>query len=359
VRDLYEVLGVNRGASASEIKRAYRKLAHKLHPDKNPGDKTSEDRFKEISVAYEILSDDDKRRKYDRMGAAGVGMGEGAGAQNFGDVFSELFGDFFAGRRAKSSKERGKDRRYTLEVDWRTAIFGGERTLEVTRQSRCVSCSGTGVKPGTAPQICHACGGGGEIRVQQGLFSVGKKCNYCRGRGRIITHPCVACGGEATVSKQASLTVRIPPGADEGTTLRYPGEGEAGRDGGPSGDLRVVLAVKPHAVFRREGADIHVELPVSFREAALGAQVEVPTIDGRVRMRVPPGTQNGRVFRLRGKGAPRLEADGRGDQHVTIVVEVPEQLSDDARATLEKLEALDDKKHLPRRAALWKNFETD
>jgi molecular chaperone DnaJ len=357
VRDLYEVLGVNKGAPKSEIKKAYRRLAHKYHPDKNPGDKTAEERFKEASMAYEILSDDEKRRRYDHLGAAGIGGGAAGGpgfGQNVGDVFSDLFGEFFGGRgRQKPARERGRDRQYTLEVDWRTAVFGGEQAIEVTRQTRCTSCSGTGSKPGSSPQICHACGGGGEVRVQQGLFAVSKRCNYCKGRGRVIAHPCSSCDGEGSRAQKASLKVRIPAGADEGTTMRYPGEGEPGRDGGSAGDLRVVLSVKPHPVFRREGADIHLELPVSFREAALGAQVDVPTIDGRVRMRIPPGTQGGRVFRLRGKGAPRLDGDGRGDQHVTVVIEVPEQLSPALREKLEQLEALEDAAHLRRRAALW------
>ncbi len=362
MRDLYEVLGVSRGASSAEIKKAYRKLAHKYHPDKNPDDKHAEERFKEASMAYEVLSDDDKRRRYDRLGAAGVGMGgeggaQGFGAQNFGDVFSELFGDFFGGKGRRPHKERGKDRSYNLEVDFRTAVFGGERSIEVTRQVRCPTCTGTGSKPGTSPQLCHACGGGGELRVQQGLFSVSKRCTFCKGRGRIITQPCPTCQGEGAREQATSLKVRIPAGADQGTTLRYPGEGEAGKEGGPPGDLRVVLAVRSHPVFRREGADIHVELPISFREASLGAQVEVPTVDGRVRMRVPPGTQNGRIFRLRGKGAPKLSGEGRGDQHVSVVVEVPEQLSDAARRTLEQLDELDRDEHLPRRRALWSHFD--
>ncbi len=361
MRDLYEVLGVDRRASTDEIKKAYRRLAHKYHPDKNPGDAAAEERFKEASFAYEVLSDGQKRKRYDRFGAAGVGNSAHgpsaqAYAQNFGDVFSEIFGDFFGRGRGKRG-ERGSDRQISLHVEFNTAVFGGERTIEVPRVSRCENCSGTGSKPGSAPQICHACGGSGEIRVQQGLFSVAKKCTYCRARGKVITHPCGVCAGEGRTSRTAQLRVRVPPGAADGTTIRYSGEGEPGPGGGPAGDLLVVLGVAVHPVFKREGADIHLELPVSLREAALGAHVEVPTIDGRVRMKIPPGTQSGRVFRLRGKGAPLLGAQGRGDQHVTVVIETPQLFNEDERQLLATLERLDDARHLPRRAEMWKHFD--
>ncbi len=366
MRDLYEVLGVEREASGDEIKRAYRRLAHKYHPDKNPNDPAAEERFKEASVAYEVLSDEDKRRRYDRLGHAGVGtggdgqgfggFGGAAAGAGFGDVFSEIFGDFFGGKKGGKQRERGKDRRFTLAVDWQAAIHGAERTIDVPRTTKCQACSGTGSKPGSAPQICHACGGGGEIKVQQGLFTVSKRCTFCKGRGKIVTHPCKSCDGLGHSEQRTTLKVRVPPGADDGTTLRYPGEGEPGHGGGGPGDLLVVLSVEAHPVFKRQGADILVELPVSVREAALGAQVEVPTIDGRVRMRLPPGTQSGRVFRLRGKGAPALSGGERGDQHVTVVVETPQELTPVEQKIVEQLERLEHERHLPRRAAFWKNF---
>jgi molecular chaperone DnaJ len=356
--DLYDVLGVSRDASADEIKRAYRKLAHRYHPDKNPDDPAAEERFKEASMAYEILSDAEKRRRYDRMGAAGFRSGAwtpggGGVPPNFSDVFSELFGDFF-GRREKREKKRGRDRTYKIKVDFRTAVFGGERTLDVMRTQSCHVCKGTGAQPGSTPQLCRACGGSGQIKVQQGLFTVSKRCTYCKGRGRVITAPCPSCNGAAIVDRRAQLKVRVPPGATDGTVVRYAKEGEPGVNGGVPGDLRVVIEVELHPVFRRDGADIHLELPVSFRDAVLGAHVEVPTVDGQVRMRLPAGTQSGRVFRLRGKGAPRLDGGGRGDEHVTVVVETPESLSDEERHLIERLERLEDDRHLPRRATLWR-----
>jgi len=361
MRDLYETLGVARQASAAEIKKAYRRLAHKLHPDKNPDNHEAEERFKEATLAYEVLGDPAKRRRYDELGSLGAGLHGhegGAGAQNFGDVFGEIFGDFFGGRK-KPPRERGADRVVTLAVDFATAVFGGERTLEVPRPSACRACSGTGAKPGSAPQLCLACGGGGEIKVQQGLFAVSKRCTYCKGRGRLIIDPCAECGGKGTLERLAQLRVRVPPGAGDGTTLRYSGEGESGQRGGSAGDLRVVLEVQPHALFRRDGADIHLELPISFREAALGAQLEVPTLEGPVRMRIPAGTDSGRVFRLRGRGAPRLHGEGRGDEHVTVIVEVPQALDETGRRLVEGLTVLDDASHSPRRAAFWAAVEKD
>ena len=369
MRDLYEVLGVNRDASASDIKKAYRSLAHRYHPDKNPGNSSAEEKFKEATHAYDILCDADKRQRYDRFGAAGVGAGgpsdyaqAGAGfAQNVGDVFSEIFGDFFKGARPgapgggpRQPREKGRDRSIPLTIDFATAVSGGERTVEVTRSQRCGSCTGTGAKPGTTPALCHACGGAGEIRAQQGLFSVNKRCAYCRGRGRIITDPCRDCDGQGQVERRAHLKVKIPAGAATGTTLRYAGEGETGNHGGTAGDLRVVLEVGAHPVFKREGADLFCDLPVTFTEAALGGQVDVPTLQGQVRMKVPPGSQTGKVLRLRGKGVPRLGNDKEsGDLHVTVVVETPQALSDAQRALYEQLQALDKPDTYPQRQALW------
>lgn len=359
--DYYKILGVSRTASADEIKTAYRKLAHKYHPDKNPGDTVAEERFKEASEAYEVLSDPKKRKQYDRFGRVGAGFGGGArpgagAAPGFGDVFGDIFGDFFSGTRrgSRTTRERGRDRTYTLKVSFDMAASGGEKVIDVKRGKKCDTCTGTGAKPGTSPQLCQACGGSGEIRVQQGLFSVSKRCGYCNGRGRIINHPCMTCGGEGRIEILTQLKVKIPAGADDGTTLRYAGEGEPGVNGGPPGDLRVVLEVLPHPVFKRDGADVHLELPITFVQAALGATVDVPTVDGKVRMKIPPGTQAGTVLRLRGKGVARLSGSGRGDQHVILKVEVPRGLSRSEQKLVEQLEELNDGRHYPEREAFWK-----
>lgn len=353
--DLYAVLGVERSATADDIKRAFRRLAHQLHPDKNPGDKQAEERFKEATHAYEVLSDPGARQRYDRMGAAAHAASEPRrtpAGQGVGEVFSEIFGDIF-GKRGATVRERGKDRRLELEVDFRTAIFGGEQIVQVTRSQRCSGCRGTGARPGSAPQLCHACGGSGAIHVQQGVLEVNRRCNYCRGRGKIIAAPCAPCQGLGIIETPAQLRVKVPPGVEDGTTLRYAAEGEAGVGGGPPGDLRVVLNVAPHPIFERQGHDLHCELPVPLVDAALGAYVEVPTLDGRVRMRLPPGTQTGRVFRLRGKGVPLAGGEGRGDQHVTIVVEVPQNVGDRERALLEQLRACQSAGSYPRFEEFW------
>ncbi len=346
-RDYYQILGVARSASAKEIKRAYRRLAHRYHPDKNTGEPRAEERFKEITEAYDVLGDPERRRRYDRFGAASVGGGRAA-ASSFGDVFSEIFADFF-GRRERG-RAAGRDRHETLTVDLRLAVQGGERTLQVLRARRCAACAGTGARPGTAPQICHACGGSGEIRVQQGLLSVSKACGYCKARGRVITDPCPACSGEGHRNEQAQLKVRIPPGTADGTVLRYVGEGEPGGAGGKAGDLRVTIRVEPDPLFRRDGADLFVEVPITFAEAALGAQVEVPTLSGLVRMTIPPGTQSGRVFRLRGKGVPQGEG-APGDQQVTVIVETPVGLEPAVRQRLTEVAELADERHYPLRSA--------
>lgn len=363
MRDFYDILGVSRTADEKEIKRAYRRLAHELHPDKNPDNKQAEERFKEATIAYDVLSDPKKRKKYDRVGAAGWSGTSSPGAADFeeaarnvGDVFSEIFGDFFrSGKRPAGSarKERGPDRRVDLSIDFETAVKGGERIVDIDRATRCTVCAGTGAKPGSSPQLCHACGGAGTVKVQQGLFSVSKQCGYCDGRGRIVIDPCSACDGKGSQSRPTKLRVRIPPGSSNDTTLRYSGEGEPGINGGPSGDLRVVLRVGAHGLFRREGDDIHVEVPVPVYDAALGGSVEIPTLWGSVKMKVPAGTQPGSVFRLREKGAPRA-GGGRGDQHVTIAIEVPEQISATQRRQLEALRDGANKDAFPRTAAFQK-----
>lgn len=348
MRDYYEILGVSRDATPNDIKRAYRKLAHRHHPDKNPGDRAAEERFKQASEAYETLSDPNKRRDYDRFGrSAGF-------AQNVSDVFSELFTDF-VGRRAERGRVRrkGRDRTVDLHVSFREAIAGGERTLEVTRSTRCDGCSGTGARPGSLPQICHACGGTGEIRVQQGVVSVGKRCTYCKGRGKIITHPCKRCHGSGDIDVPAELRITIPPRADHSTELTVRGEGERSPTGGEAGDLRVVLHIDPHPFFERQGQDLACEMPITLVEACLGGPVEVPTFDGKVRMTIPPGTQTGRVFRLRGKGITDAADSRRGDQLVTVRVEIPQQLNADEQALVARLDELDEARHYPERTAVW------
>ena len=362
MRDFYEVLSVSRDATPADIKKAYRRLAQQYHPDKNPGNKNAEERFKEASHAYDILGDDNKRQRYDRFGAAGVeGGASGADAfgrgfkQNVGDVFGEIFGDIF-GRRTSRGQLRGKDRTLTISIDFATAMRGGEQQVTVMRTQRCSPCSGTGAKPGTVPQLCQACSGRGELRAQQGMLSVNKRCTYCRGRGKIIAEPCQTCNGGGAVEQPTQQQVKIPVGAANGLVLRYAGAGLPGQGGGPPGDLCITLQVGPHPAFRREGDDLYCDVPITVAEAALGGQVDVPTLDGRVRMKVPPGTQSGRVLRLRGKGVPRA-AQSAGDLHITVVIETPQSLSETDRSLLAALTQLDDETHYPLRAALWQKFK--
>lgn len=348
--DFYEVLGVDRKATTAEIKRAYRKLALRYHPDKNPGDAKAEERFKQVTQAYEILSHADKRKRYDRYGHT-TPSDFAQDGQHFSDVFSEIFGDFLGRKKPRST--RGADRQYTLTVNFETAVLGGERSLDVTRNQACEACAGTGAKPGSTPQICHACGGSGELRVQQGLFAVSKTCGYCKGRGRIIAEQCATCHGRGASERSAKLKVRIPPGSQNGTVLRYAGEGDPGTGRAPAGDLLVSVQVEPHLLFERLGEDLRITVPIAVHEAALGTQIEVPTIDGSVRMTVPAGTQNGAILRLKAKGVPR-PSGGRGDQHVVIHVEIPRHLSASEEALLRALEQLDDARHYPERASFRK-----
>ena len=358
MKDPYEVLAVSRDASPDDIKHAYRRLAHRFHPDKNAGSTAAEERFKEATRAYGVLSDPVKRRDYDLHSHDEAQGSHGAGERSrgdAGDMFSQVFGDVARRRGGGGRTRRGSDRLLRLQVDFATAIAGGERTVEVPRWQRCRRCIGTGAKPGTAPQICHACGGTGEIRIEWGLAAVAKKCSYCKARGKIISEPCRTCGGSGFIEVGAPLRVCIPRGVENGTVLRFPGGGGLGQGMGPPGDLRITLEVASHPVFRRAGLDIHVELPVTIVDAALGAQVEVPTLDGCVRMTVPPGTQSGRVFRLRGKGIADA-AGARGDQHVAVLVETPQDVGERERRVLDALRVLDTPEHYPQRRALWRQI---
>jgi molecular chaperone DnaJ len=346
-RDYYEVLGVERGASAQDIKKAYRKLAVKYHPDKNPDDPSAEDAFKEAAEAYSVLSDDDKRAVYDRYGHEGLRGGPQVNTDIFreftdifggGSIFDDLFGDFFGGRRSRSV--RGSDLRYDLEITFDEAVHGTETRILVPRAELCDACGGSGARVGTQKRVCPTCGGHGQVRMQHGFLVVARPCGNCRGTGQIIPDRCPGCSGVGQVVKERELTLKIPGGVDNGSRVRRTGEGEPGARGGPPGDLYVVLTVKGHPIFRREGDDIYLELPITFPQAALGTELEVPTIDGSERVSIPEGTQTGTIVKIRGKGVPRLDAGGRGDHLVVVNVVTPTKLTKEQRALIEKLSAL-------------------
>ena len=340
-RDYYEVLGVARQASAPDLKSAYRKLAMQYHPDRNPEDKAAEERFKEASEAYEVLSDPEKRGRYDRFGHSAVPFDFGGGFNGSGinEVLSEIFGDIFGGRSRRGGRSRGSDLRYNLELSFEEAAFGTEVSVKIPRPKRCEACEGTGSKDKQVHH-CTACGGTGEVRHTQGFFSVSRPCGSCGGAGTVATTPCAKCRGLGRQESETTLSVKIPAGVDSGTRIRLVGEGEPGEQGGPPGDLYVVAHVKEHPIFVREDAEVLCEVPISFAQAALGTHLEVPTLEGKVKMRVPSGTQSGKVFRLKGKGIAHLHGGGRGDQHVRVVVETPTDLSSQQRELLEQFAEL-------------------
>jgi len=340
-RDYYEVLGVPRNASDQEIKSAYRRLALKHHPDRNPGDAQAEERFKEAAEAYGVLGDPDKRRRYDAYGHAGLGGGaQGFDPTIFAD-FSDILGDFFGfgdafGRRR--GPRRGADLRYNLDVSFEEAAFGMQTQLRIPRAERCAACSGSGAAPGTHPTSCPTCRGSGQVTFQQGFFSVARTCSHCRGSGRIVAEPCKTCRGQGQLPIERTLQIQIPAGVDNGSQLRIGGEGEPGALGGPSGDLYVVLRVADHAFFKRDGTHLVCEMPVGVAQAALGATIEVPTLDGaRAKLHVPEGTQSGTVLKLRGQGIPALGGRGRGDLHILVRVVVPKHLNAEQRRLFEQL----------------------
>jgi molecular chaperone DnaJ len=334
LRDYYELLEVPRDATDAELKAAYRRLALQFHPDKNPGDRACEERFKELAAAYAVLSDPEKRARYDRFGPAAAG--DPFAGTPFGsvqDLFSSLFGDLFGGARRR--KPQGRDLRYTLELDLGEAVLGCERAIAFDSREACGVCEGSGARGGTSGlRRCGTCEGRGEIRVQQGFFTIGKTCGSCGGHGKVPTDPCGECKGAGVLPRKREFAVKIPPGTVDGGVKIVRGQGEQGRRGAPPGDLHVIVRVRAHALFERQGDDIICELPLTFPQAALGVQLEVPTLEGRVKMKVPPGTQSGRVFRLRGKGVPRPSGQ-RGDQHVRVIVETPTELTDRQRELLE------------------------
>jgi molecular chaperone DnaJ len=343
-RDYYEVLGVGRDAAEADIKKAYRRLAMKHHPDRNPGNPEAEASFKEAKEAYEVLSDADKRAAYDRFGHAGVGGQQGMGggfssAEAFSDIFGEVFGDIFGGgRRGRSQVFRGADLRYELELSLEQAVAGDSIDLDLKTQVECTRCSGQGAEPGTSPVTCKTCGGAGQVRVAQGFFSIQQTCPHCGGSGSMIERPCRECAGRGRVRKLKTLKVKVPAGVDNGSRIRLSREGEAGRNGGPPGDLYVDITVREHPIFTREGQHLSCEVPVSFATAALGGSVDVPTLDGNVVLKVPPETQSGSVFRLRGKGVRSVRAHGVGDLFCRVQVETPVSLSAEQKQMLRAFE---------------------
>ncbi len=358
-RDYYEVLGVQRNATEAEIKKAFKKLAMKYHPDRNPDNKEAEDKFKEAKEAYDVLSDGKKRAAYDQFGHAGVqgGMGGGPGAgggASFSDVFGDVFGDIFGGGgRSGQRVYQGADLRYNLELNLEEAVAGTSVKIRVPTLVACQECNGSGAKKGTTPTTCPTCHGQGQVRMQQGFFSLQQTCPRCHGNGRIITDPCNTCHGEGRVQKQKTLSVKVPAGVDNGDRIRLSGEGEAGENGGPPGDLYVQIAVREHPIFKRDGSDLFCEVPVSFATAALGGELEVPTLDGKVKLKVPSESQSGKLFRLRGKGVKSVRGSHVGDLLCKITVETPINLSVRQKELLQEFEnsLQGNGKHSPRHSS--------
>jgi molecular chaperone DnaJ len=353
-RDYYEVLGVARNASEAEIKKAYRRLAMKHHPDRNPDDKSAEAKFKEANEAYEILADAQKRAAYDQFGHAGVdpsmaagargggGFHGAAGGANFADIFGDVFGDIFGGGGGggrRGQVYRGADLRYNLELSLEEAVRGTEVRIRVPTLETCETCKGSGAKAGTAATPCATCGGHGQVRMQQGFFSIQQTCPACRGSGKVIKSPCETCHGQGRIKASKTLSVKVPAGVDEGDQIRLAGEGEAGESGAPAGDLYVQVRLKPHDLFKRDGDDLHCEMPVSFATATLGGDLEIPTLDGRASLKIPPGTQTGKVFRLRGKGVRNVRSHATGDLYCHTSVETPVHLNKRQKELLEEFEA--------------------
>ena len=354
-RDYYEVLGIKKNASNDEIKKSYRRLAMKHHPDRNTEDSEAESKFKEAKEAYEVLSDSDKRAAYDQFGHDGVRGGPPGGgfsAEGFGDIFGDVFGDIFGGgRRSRSQVFRGADLGYELRLDLEKAVSGDSVTIEVPTQVTCEECHGSGAAKGSEPVKCMTCGGAGQVRMQQGFFAIQQTCPACKGAGTVITNPCSNCHGRGRVSKSKRLSVKVPEGVEDGDRIRLSGEGEAGRNGGPPGDLYVEIRVSPHKIFHRSGADLSCEVPISFGTAALGGEIELPTLDGHVSLKIPAGTQSGKNFRLRGKGVTTVRDRRRGDLFARVAVETPINLTAEQESFLRSFDdsiSADGDKHSPR-----------
>lgn len=363
-RDYYEVLGVERGADDREIKKAYRRLAQKYHPDRNPDDDTAAEKFREVSDAYEVLADSDKRAAYDQFGHAGVdgqgdgfgggGFGGAGGAGGFSDIFGDVFGDIFGGaggRRGPNGAARGSDLRYNLEIDLEEAVAGTTVDIRVPRLVECDRCHGDCAEPGTSKRTCSTCNGMGQVRMQQGFFAVQQPCPTCHGQGQSVDTPCRKCHGEGRVQETRTLSVKIPAGVDTGDRIRLNGEGEAGVNGGPAGDLYVQVAIKAHDIFERDGRDLYCEVPINFVDATLGGELEVPTLEGRVKLRIPPETQTGKLFRLRGKGVTSVRGGPPGDLLCRVVLETPVSLTSEQKDLLRQFQGSLDKggkRHNPR-----------
>ncbi len=364
-RDYYTTLGVNRDASDEDIKKSYRKLAMKHHPDRNPEDKASEEKFKEAKEAYEVLSDTRKRAAYDQFGHAGVNPSAGFGAAGarggqegfggfadaFGDIFGEIFGGQAGGRGRGGGVYRGADLRYNLELSLEEVARGTEAKIRIPTLEPCETCHGSGAKPGTQPKTCPSCQGQGQVRVSQGFFSIQQTCPQCHGTGKIIPEPCATCGGAGRIKKHKTLSVKIPEGVDQDDRIRLSGEGEAGLNGGPPGDLYVVVSLKPHPVFQRENSDLHCEMPISFATAALGGEIEIPTLDGHANIKIPAETQTGQVFRLRNKGIKAVRSSTHGDLYCHVAIETPVKLTGRQKELLREFETIigeDPARHNPR-----------
>ena len=357
-RDYYSVLDVSKNASEADIKKAYRRLAMKHHPDRNPDDKSAEEKFKEAKEAYEVLTDTQKRATYDQFGHAGIDaarQGGGGAGQDFGDIFGEVFGDIFGGQRrgggGRSQVFRGADLRYELELDLPQAVFGHSVEIDIPKLMECEICHGTGAAKGHSPTTCETCNGQGQVRVSQGFFQLQQTCPRCRGSGKVVKNPCDKCLGQGRIRKHKKLSVKVPAGVDTGDRIRLGGEGEAGRNGGPPGDLHVEIAVREHAIFQRDGEHLSCEVPVSFATAVLGGAVTVPTLEGDVSLKIPAETQSGRVFRLRDKGVKPVRGGPRGDLFCKLAVETPVKLNSEQRELLRKFDASlrgDSTNHTPR-----------
>ena len=372
-RDYYEVLGVSKGASEDEIKKAYKKMARKYHPDLNPGDKAAEESFKEVNEAYEVLSDPNKKARYDQYGHAGVDPNFGAGGAGFdgnfdfgdlGDIFGSFFGGGFGGggrRTNPNAPQRGESIRMSLAISFEEAAFGCEKEITVDRMEECGTCHGSGCAPGTSPEVCPDCHGSGQVQVRRqtpmGVFATSSPCPKCGGKGRIIHQPCKDCHGTGTARKRKTIQASIPAGIDNGQTISIRGQGHAGKNGGPAGDLLITITVRPHELFRREGTSVLCEAPITFTQAVLGAELEIPTIDGKVKYDLPEGTQSGTTFRLKGKGIPSINGRGRGDQYVTVYIETPRNLNKEQKEALKKFAESVGESNYEERKKFFKKFK--